>query len=51
MEANFDFMEQTLGQTLEQTLGLTTREVDGLLNSSVLDSGMNQGRRTTTARQ
>jgi hypothetical protein len=47
MEANFDFMEQTLGLTL----GLTTREVDGLFNSSVLDSGMNQGRRTTTARQ
>jgi hypothetical protein len=39
MEANFDFM------------GQTTREVDGLLNSSVLDSGMNQARRTTTARQ
>jgi hypothetical protein len=47
MEANFDFMEQTL----EQTLGLTTCEVDSLFNFSVLASGMNQGRRTTTARQ
>jgi hypothetical protein len=44
MEANIDYF-------MEQTLGLTTREVDGLFNSSVLDSGMNQGRRTTTARQ
>jgi len=43
MEPNFNFGEQAMG--------LTTLEVDGLFNSSVLASGMNQGRRTTTARQ
>jgi len=43
MEQNFNFMEQAVGPT--------TLEVDGLFNSSVLASGMNQGRRTTTARQ
>jgi hypothetical protein len=43
MEAeNFNFAE---------TLGLTTLEVDSLINSSVLATGNNQGRRTTTARQ
>jgi len=38
-------------QTLEETLGLTTQEVDSLLNRSVSAFPMNQGRRTTTARQ
>jgi len=43
MELNFNFEEQTMGL-------LTTLEVDdSLFNSSVLATGMNQGRRTTTA--
>jgi len=44
-------MEQNFNLMPEETLELTTLEVDGLFCSSVLASGMNQGRRTTTARQ
>jgi hypothetical protein len=44
-------MEANIDTFMEQTLGLTTCEVDGLFNSSVLASGVNQDRRTTTARQ
>jgi hypothetical protein len=43
MEQNFNLMEETPE--------LTTLEVDGLLCSSVLASGMKKDRRTTTARQ
>jgi hypothetical protein len=42
-----DFME-LLGRELTSTLP-TTLEADGLFNSSALASGINQGRRTTTA--
>jgi hypothetical protein len=43
MEQNFNLMDVGME--------LTTLEVDGLLCSSVLASGMKQDRRTTTARQ
>jgi len=46
MELNFNFVEQTMGLTI-----LEVDEVDGLFNSSVSATGMNQGRRTTTAGQ
>jgi len=44
-------MEAAKCNFTELTLGLTTLQVDSLFNSSVLATGMNQGRRTTTARQ